>query len=773
MPLSPPTSPSSLGTRMQHRSQSPARSGRTSCESGHSHLRPTTPTSVHSSSSELGDNDIIPPPCNPRAPRTLVLCFDGTGDQFDSRRDLLKKDDRREQMVYYQAGIGTYTTPQLSTSLGQAASKILDEMIAWNLDAHVMSGYEFLMQNYEAGDKICLFGFSRGAYTARALAGMLHKVGLLPPYNFQQIPFAYKMYTRTDELGWQQSTAFKKAFSIDVDIDFIGVWDTVCSVGVIPHRLPFTTSNTAIRTFRHALSLDERRAKFKANYYNRPTDWESQLGTHPGDMPRPGLHHHARHSATKIAKAVKDRMRYASGATTATAVTEVGTTREKPVKSTTIAGTKTTTVVREKAGKDEDELLEASVTTAATSTTSASAPPAKNSWATAVAKLRAMKRTKSGTITTVAGAATVVEEEHANDADAKTEEVTAAAATSTTTAPPSRQSNLWASAFGTWRTMMRTKKGKRLTEEEEEFDKTANIQGETDVKEVWFAGCHCDVGGGSVPDAMSHSLARIPLRWMIRECFRTNTGIRFHGELLKEIGLDPATLWPNPQPAHEWPEDSFVYPGVGNTPSISLPPPQQPLFTAHVVAPTPMEKSEEEIAHAEKEAAKNGNISTIFPKPAPPLSASAATQARSGPHARDVSTSTAHTLVNGIESQMLVGTATGSALVPPGWGPDPDIDEVAEERKDARCKIYDELARRPFWWLLEFLPIEQRIQRAKDHVWEKHYRFNLGRGRDVPPTQKFLVHRSVKFRMEQKDLEGGPYRPRARWPTDVTPIYVD
>ena len=53
---------------------------------------------------------------------------------------------------------------------------------------------------------------------------MLHKVGLLPSYNHQQVPFAYKMYTRTDELGWKQSTAFKKAFSIDVDIDFIGVW---------------------------------------------------------------------------------------------------------------------------------------------------------------------------------------------------------------------------------------------------------------------------------------------------------------------------------------------------------------------------------------------------------------------------------------------------------------------------------------------------------------------------------------------------------------------
>lgn len=105
-------------------------------------------------------------------------------------------------------------------------------------------GYEFLMQNckFDAGrarrpyahqipfrtdmdgDRICIFGFSRGAYTARALAGMLHKVGLLPASNHQQVPFAYKMFTRADPLGWEQSNAFKEAFSIDVTIEFIGVW---------------------------------------------------------------------------------------------------------------------------------------------------------------------------------------------------------------------------------------------------------------------------------------------------------------------------------------------------------------------------------------------------------------------------------------------------------------------------------------------------------------------------------------------------------------------
>jgi len=128
-------------------------------------------------------------------------------------------------------------------------------------------------------------------------------VGLLPAGNYQQVPFAYKMYSREDETGWKQSTAFKKAFSIDVEIEFVGVWyalsltwfiywapnawrrDTVSSVGIMPRTLPFTASNTSIRYFRHAISLDERRAKFKANYFHlrRP---DEQKGTKPGEMPR-------------------------------------------------------------------------------------------------------------------------------------------------------------------------------------------------------------------------------------------------------------------------------------------------------------------------------------------------------------------------------------------------------------------------------------------------------------------------------------------------------
>ncbi|KAJ7174161.1 hypothetical protein C8R43DRAFT_977286 [Mycena crocata] len=329
----------------------------------------------------------IIPPDHPF--RTLVLCFDGTGDQFDSDNSnivqlfsMLPKADRSRQMVYYQAGIGTYTTPQIATPFMFKVSKFIDEAIAWNLDAHVMGGYEFLMQNYTANDRICIFGFSRGAYTARSLAGMIHKVGLLPACNHQQIPFAYKMYTREDETGWKQSNAFKKAFSIDVDIEFVGVWDTVNSVGLIPKRLPFTTSNTIVRTFRHAVSLDERRAKFKPNLWNRPNEKEKTL-----------------------------------------------------------------------------------------SVTDQKAPQAKRPNPTKKMSQHLMER------------------KYARD--------------------PTQP---------------------------------------TDIDEVWFSGCHCDVGGGSVDNETPHNLARIPLRWMIRECFKTGSGIMFDCDGLRSIGLDPDSLYPHVAP---------------------------------------------------------------------------------------------------------------------------------------------------------------------------------------------------------------------------------
>ncbi|KAJ6479221.1 hypothetical protein C8R47DRAFT_1178465 [Mycena vitilis] len=338
-------------------------------------------------SSERNLEETIPPTNDHR---TLVLCFDGTGDQFDDdvgalrilwRRNsnvinfftMLKKDDTSQQLVYYQAGIGTYSIPEIAHPKLAKFHKALDAMLGLHLNAHVMDHH---------GDKICLFGFSRGAY-----------VGLLPKCNHQQVPFAYKMYSREDEVGWRQSTAFKKAFSIDVDIELVGVWDTVSSVGFVPRRLPFTRSNENVRYFRHALALDEHRARFQPNFWNRPTSEDLKLGVQTGEMPK------SRHISHKK---------------------------------------------------------------------------------------------------------------------------------------------------------------KSLNDLEKQY--TEGGQYLTHVEEVWFAGCHCDVGGGALSNTAKNSLARIPLRWMIRQCFLLETGILFHADMLRLVGMDPDTLYPRvlarPPPLLKLPQES-------------------------------------------------------------------------------------------------------------------------------------------------------------------------------------------------------------------------
>jgi hypothetical protein len=143
------------------------------------------------------------------------------------------------------------------------------------------------MQNYKVGDKIHIFGFSRGAYTARALAGMLHKIGLLPKDNIEQVPFAYKLFKASKNETLAEG--FKSTFCRAVRIDFLGVWDTVASVGVVMSKsLPFVSGNTTIRVFRHAISLDEHRANFRPNFYHRPVTTDGNKNSKPDKEPADG-----------------------------------------------------------------------------------------------------------------------------------------------------------------------------------------------------------------------------------------------------------------------------------------------------------------------------------------------------------------------------------------------------------------------------------------------------------------------------------------------------
>ncbi|KAJ7135227.1 hypothetical protein C8R43DRAFT_1089511 [Mycena crocata] len=209
--------------------------------------------------------------------RNLVVSLDGTSNQFgDHNTNVVELhgrilvDPSAEQLTYYNCGIGTYVPNREKTVkyVRQRFDNIVDLAIAWNFRMIVCKAYRWLCNEYRPGDKIFLFGFSRGAYQVRTLAGMIEKVGLLHGGNQELIPFAYEIYC--DRLKGEEAEEtpimaprFKETFARSVKIHFVGVWDTVSSVGFVRQKpLPLTSSAEHICIFRHALALDERRVKF-------------------------------------------------------------------------------------------------------------------------------------------------------------------------------------------------------------------------------------------------------------------------------------------------------------------------------------------------------------------------------------------------------------------------------------------------------------------------------------------------------------------------------
>ncbi|KAK0476275.1 hypothetical protein EDD18DRAFT_168831 [Armillaria luteobubalina] len=147
----------------------------------------------------------------------------------------------------------------------------VDMAIAWNFRNMVEKAYRWLSDNYKPDDRIYLFGFSRGTYQVRALAGMIERLGLVFAGNTALIPLAYELYRNKyrgrkirDETEAEAFAAnFKHTFSREVKVHFIGAWDTVSSVGFIRQRpLPLTTSASHVCFFRQGLALDERRVRF-------------------------------------------------------------------------------------------------------------------------------------------------------------------------------------------------------------------------------------------------------------------------------------------------------------------------------------------------------------------------------------------------------------------------------------------------------------------------------------------------------------------------------
>jgi uncharacterized protein (DUF2235 family) len=229
--------------------------------------------------------DVIDRPGPSAASRNLVVCCDGTGNVWQPGPDktnvvkLFESLIRDEhQLAYYDPGVGTP-----DGTLSGDGLRVRDTLarlggLAWGDGVwnNVAEAYTFLLRNYRPGDRIFLTGFSRGAFTARAVSGLVHMFGLVRPEHENMIPTLLRVYRSKNSVTRTQTAAsLKLQFARgDVPIHFIGCWDTVESVGIWEFLGAKITSDRNVKPnfhhIRHALALDELRWPFKPREYIAP-----------------------------------------------------------------------------------------------------------------------------------------------------------------------------------------------------------------------------------------------------------------------------------------------------------------------------------------------------------------------------------------------------------------------------------------------------------------------------------------------------------------------
>jgi uncharacterized protein (DUF2235 family) len=241
--------------------------------------------------------------------KNIVILFDGTSNEISADRTnilrlfgVLRRSEN--QIVYYDPGVGTFGAANAWSKLYRKSIEIWGLATGWGIDQNVKEAYRFLVENYQQGnrdshgrhsdrDRIYIFGFSRGAYTARILAGFIHSLGLMSRYHLNLVDYAYQAYKgipKTEErtggasLSQGENDApsafgtmrlYERTLKTDrPPIKLLGLFDTVSSV-IEPGKwlpqletLPFTCRNPSVEIVRHALALDERRTMFN------PLPWE-------------------------------------------------------------------------------------------------------------------------------------------------------------------------------------------------------------------------------------------------------------------------------------------------------------------------------------------------------------------------------------------------------------------------------------------------------------------------------------------------------------------
>jgi uncharacterized protein (DUF2235 family) len=227
-------------------------------------------------------------------PRNIVVCSDGTGQSYAGQEsnvlrlfELVLKHSSR-QIACYDPGVGTLPSAA-RTSIGRTVRHATQLAFGIGVMDNVTELYAYLMRRYEPRDEIFLFGFSRGAFTVRALAGMIRTCGLLRRDDEHLLSYAAGLYetsehriARTRRLKGlparipngpgsidhamfdDEARRFKEQLSRERHIRFMGLWDTVKAYGwIVPQSFPALRHNPSVRAVRHAVSLDERRSSFQ------------------------------------------------------------------------------------------------------------------------------------------------------------------------------------------------------------------------------------------------------------------------------------------------------------------------------------------------------------------------------------------------------------------------------------------------------------------------------------------------------------------------------
>ncbi|MBZ5666857.1 MAG: DUF2235 domain-containing protein [Acidobacteriia bacterium] len=222
-------------------------------------------------------------------PKNIVVCCDGTGNQYGYANSNVVKlywtlSAQDKQVAYYHPGVGTMGARNALSAVGKWWTKVRGLAFGYGFSDNIADVYSFLMREFNPGDQIYIFGFSRGAYTARALCGLLHMCGLLTPGNEGLIPYALRLYKSNDPCKFEIAAGFATTFSIPCKPYFLGLWDTVSSVGWILDpihtkggHLPYTAALPDVSVVRHAVSIDERRAFFRQNLVHLPPQTNQNL----------------------------------------------------------------------------------------------------------------------------------------------------------------------------------------------------------------------------------------------------------------------------------------------------------------------------------------------------------------------------------------------------------------------------------------------------------------------------------------------------------------